>query len=246
MAACGSIAGLNCFGGEARGRFVGGSSGWAKPAAGRAAVPPMRQPPSHTSQQTKHCHTALSLALNPHCPPSSPVPCRAVAPAAAVRFSRPCCSRPAAAVPGGVCGRLHPHAHPAVSKHPWRRCAEVGVGISLQLLPGPRSYGLCSPSGTVQPEQQPGTQSLALQRPPRAGRHVACTQPSRQRCPCPNPLAGPRSLLPFPATAGLRREEAAVLREVKFHLGSTLRGLATGGLDELCANYEVGARGCRL
>lgn len=37
-----------------------------------------------------------------------------------------------------------------------------------------------------------------------------------------------------------------MLREVKFHLGSTLRGLATGGLDELCANYEVGARGCML
>jgi len=39
---------------------------------------------------------------------------------------------------------------------------------------------------------------------------------------------------------GLRGEELAVAREVKFQLGSTLRGLGTSNLGEACSDYQVG------
>ena len=46
--------------------------------------------------------------------------------------------------------------------------------------------------------------------------------------------------LPEKLPAGLRGEELAAAREVKYQLSSGLRGLGTANLGELCGGYQVG------
>ena len=43
--------------------------------------------------------------------------------------------------------------------------------------------------------------------------------------------------------AGLRREEAELARNVRYHLQSTLRGLGAQYLEPRCMQYQVGAGG---
>lgn len=43
-----------------------------------------------------------------------------------------------------------------------------------------------------------------------------------------------------PASAGLRGEELAAAREVRFQLSSALRGLGTANVAQLCGDYQVG------
>ena len=54
------------------------------------------------------------------------------------------------------------------------------------------------------------------------------------------PITTPINLRLSTAAAGLRREEHAVLREMRFHFASTLTALGTSTLDALCKDYEVG------
>ena len=71
------------------------------------------------------------------------------------------------------------------------------------------------------------------------GKELAATCCGVCRSPFPRCDTGSYS----PRCAGLRGEELAVAREVKFQLGSTLRGLGTSNLGEACSDYQVGKTG---
>lgn len=72
------------------------------------------------------------------------------------------------------------------------------------------------------------------------GQRRGTGQPSWQ-CDDKQGLVAPAPQLPCarPVPAGLRGEELAAAREVKFQLSSALRGLGTANVAQLCAEYQV-------